>query len=143
MTTDLVQFGTNAVVLRNERTKMTGARLMTCKEYKLANGVKGNEAKKGYSEYLMKNGVNCNARLAEAIAKGEIVTTSFKRWETKGKFQVAGMTSAAALKVGEVKPGKADKAKADQADVALKAAQAEAEELRKELAAMKALAAAE
>ena len=83
----------NAVSLVNEKFHMTGSRLMSASEYKKANGVKGNDAKITYNAYLKANGVNANANLSAMMARGEVLITSFKEYQS-GKLQIVGIKSA-------------------------------------------------
>lgn len=81
-----------AIVLVKTKLR-TGARLMTKKEFKEANGVTGAEARRQFNEYIRTNGVNSNVRLGALLNAGQILTTNFTKtvngWQASGKWASA------------------------------------------------------
>jgi hypothetical protein len=90
--TSLVQFNaqSSAVTLFNEKTGMTGARLMSAKEFKTAKGLKGSEGKKQFNAYLRLHGLDNNVGFSEKLTRKEVFITSGKCWES-GRFQISGI----------------------------------------------------
>lgn len=71
----LVQFQADASVVstQNARTGTTTVRLQTAKEFKTAKGLKGQEGRKAYNEYLREHGKANTAGLAAALTSGELL----------------------------------------------------------------------
>lgn len=85
-------------------------RLMTAKEFKDSRGVKGQDAKRQYLEYVRANGLNANAYVSALIAKGEIVVKGVQRGKNGGRISYA---TAASLEPKPVKESPMAKQLAD------------------------------
>lgn len=95
MATSLIQFGTDAltVTLENAKQKSTTVRLLTAKEFKDAKGLKGQEARKAYNDYLRTHGGANTAGLAAAMSSGELLVKSAKDY--RGSLTVSFIKKSA------------------------------------------------
>jgi hypothetical protein len=75
-TTALVQFGQSASVVTTSNKWGTTVRLMTAKEFKTAKGIKGQDARRQYNDYIKEHGKANTAALAAALTSGELLVRS-------------------------------------------------------------------
>lgn len=123
MTTSLINYGDKAltVSVKNEKFGMTGTRLMTGKEFSLANNVKGAESKRRYNAYLKENGQANMGALASEMTTGKLIVVGFKNYDKSGKLNVAFQ------RVDKIKDPVAKTAPAAPVDVATLVASMDAE----------------
>jgi hypothetical protein len=89
--TSLVTFdaGTRTVALVGRG--YSGVRLQTAAEFKRSRGLKGQEARRHYNEYLRLNGRANTGGLAAAMSTGELLVTGFRDYEKSGRMNVTFM----------------------------------------------------
>ena len=89
--TSLINYGeqSQAVALANVKFGMSGARLMTPKEFKIANVIKGSEAKRKYLEYKLREGKVSTVELGKAMMEGKLLVSGYREYNKSGKLNVA------------------------------------------------------
>lgn len=116
---ELVSFSDKTKTVTTTNKTGTVVRLMTAKEFKQANHVKGQEARRKYNDYLREHGKASTAGLAAELTKGNLLVRSFR--DSRGSMAVSF------IKADKLKDPKTDeqaKAKAE-ADKAVEAAKLE------------------